>query len=201
MVPQHDSADSPTRPHLSSLVHSPASLLQHLFNPFMSHLPVLTLFLPPLPAFLYVCFTLLCRSFPLSSPCFDMAGSWNTLPHNLHHQKFIEPGKETRRRRTIFFYPTFAPSLSLCRLVFIPYHSFPLLHPPPFFNTAFISLSPSLSLWQFSPTVAGMQLLSSLTSPLPLWCLPLLLSLFDTVNKQVGVAVIVDASAQAAGNE
>ena len=47
---------------------------------------------------LCVCFTSLCCSFPLSPPRFDATGSWNFQPHNPRHQKFIEPGKQTRAR-------------------------------------------------------------------------------------------------------
>lgn len=84
----------PTFPHLSHPVCTHASLPQHILDCFMSHLS----FLPPflfLFVCLCVCFTLLCCSFPHSSPCFEMAGSWNFQPHNPRHQKFIEPGKQT----------------------------------------------------------------------------------------------------------
>lgn len=215
-------------PHLSPPVHTHASLPQHILNCFVSRLsfpPVL----PFPPVCLCVCFALLCCSFPHSSPCFDMAGSWNFQPHNPRHQKFIEPGKQTcEAARRGGDAPTL-PSLPLFRsLVFcllsssprsISLFMLPALPPSPHlsltshfisfyvfsFFLLFHSLSslyhPPLSLWQFSPIVAGMQLLSPLALSSSLSLSLLLLSLFDTVNKQVEVAVIVDASAEVPGNE
>lgn len=214
----YDLFEAVTCPQLSHPVHTHASLPQHILNCFHSPLPS---FFPPVC--LCVCFTLLCCSFPHSSPCFDMAGSWNFQPHNPRHQKFIEPGKQTceaARRDSgpptlpLFLSPIFCPLSSFPRPISLfmlpsrppsPYLSiashfiFYLFFFPSPFLSAFSSLSPPLSLWQFSPIAAGKRLLSSpaLSSSLSL----LLLSLFDTVNKQVEVAVVVDASAEVPGNE
>lgn len=100
---------------------------------------------------------------------------------------------------SFFMSPALPPSLHLSLSPHISSPSTSFLSPP--FHSPFISPSPPLSLWQFSPIVAGMRLLSSLSRSLSLFLSLLLLSLFDTVNKQVEVAVIVDASAEVPGNE
>lgn len=111
---------------------SPVSLCSHtcLITTTHSKLLCLPSFIPPFlpfpPVCLCVCFALLCCSFPHSSPCFDMAGSWNFQPHNPRHQKFIEPGKQTcEAARRGGDAPTL-PSLPLFRsLVFCLLSSFP----------------------------------------------------------------------------
>ncbi len=163
-------------------------------------LPLCLPFSSCLSVCLCACLALLSRSFPHSSPRFDMAGSWNFQSHNPRHQKFIEPGKQTcvaagRRRRhtnspitpsplsfvfcllsssprlvSLFMLPALPPSLHPSHLTFHLLLLF-LFFPP--FSLPFISLSPPLSLWQFSPIVAGMQLLSSPSPSFSCRCLTL----------------------------
>lgn len=98
-----------------------------------------------------VCFTLLCCSFPHSSPRFDMAASWNFQPYNPRYQKFIEPGhadvcKALRRSGST---PTL-PSLPLfLSLVFCLLSSFP--RTMSLFMLPARSLSPHFSHLTFHP--------------------------------------------------
>lgn len=150
----------------------------HILNCFHSSLP------SSFPRVcLCVCFTLLCCSFPRSSPCFDVAGSWNFQPHSPRHQKFIEPGKQTceaARRDSgpltlpLFLSPIFCPlssssrpiSLIFLSLFHLTFHLLPFFLPPPsLFLSPFSSLSPPLSLWQFSLIATARCLFLSL--PLP----------------------------------
>lgn len=216
-----DPFEAATCPQLSPHVHTHASLPQHILNSFHSSLP--SFFFPRVC--LRVCFTLLCCSFPHSSPCFDMAGRWNFQPHNPRHQKFIEPGKQTRgavRRDSgpptlsFFLSPIFCPlssfprPISLFMLSSLPSSPHLTSH---FIFYLFFSLPPLLSLLSalYHPFCHCSNFLPSRQAcdccPLPL-SLPLilslsllLLSLFDTVNKQVEVAVVVDAAAEVPGNE
>lgn len=110
-----------------------------------------------------------CCSFLRSSPCFDVAGSWNFQPHNPRHQKFIEAGKQTCeavRRGSgpptlpLFLSPIFCLLSSSSRpisLIFLSrshltFHLLPFF-PPPFltFSLSFqLSITPSVIVAIFS---------------------------------------------------
>lgn len=82
-----------------------------------------------------------------------------------------------------------------------PHFSHLTFHPPQLPQLLFhLSITPSVTVAIFSHRGRhATAVLFSLSSPLSVSLL--LLSLFDTVNKQVELAVIVDASAEVPGNE
>lgn len=148
-----------------------------------------------------------------SPPGFDMAGSRSFQPCYRLHQKFIAPGKHTCGAHTTHILSLF-PSLVFCPLssfslvlsldfcpAFLPCHVSFTCSPFHacfffFFSRSFSSLyHPLCHCGNFLPSWQACTPLSSPSLRLSL------LSPFDTVNKQVEVAVIVDASAELPGNE